>query len=307
MPVTVIKNGLAYNIVNGQTPVGEPDYSQGTGHTGAGAGSASTIINTDSNVPQKIATPTSVKWMNECEFIENGYSQFANWVKGGDLESDGKTLKRYGPENKLWYQNYWAPEKIHEFYDKNPGTAIGGRGAFIGIQIELTPNTIAEVGDVENGVLKIAKWNGQAPIWEHLNNIDDSDYFTITVVYDGDPGKGVMLPVNGDSKESLINNMTNQPVGTLTPEMMYDATELRMDVVTGYDDKDTPNTENRVIGYTHRFSYRKTAAMKCTGGYCDYMVLWLNSLPSDVKVTGMYISYESHDSQPTGNSQNKIL
>lgn len=51
VPVTVIKNGLAYNIVNGQTPVGEPDYSQGTGHTGAGAGSASTIINTDSNVP----------------------------------------------------------------------------------------------------------------------------------------------------------------------------------------------------------------------------------------------------------------
>ncbi len=46
------------------------------------------------NIPQKFGVPTSVLWMQETEQIENGYSQFASWVRSENENAEWyKTIK----------------------------------------------------------------------------------------------------------------------------------------------------------------------------------------------------------------------
>lgn len=56
------------------------------------------------NVPQRFAVPTSVQWMQECKFIEDGYPLFPDWVK-----------QESGNEN--WYLTIDTKNKdlIHEY------------------------------------------------------------------------------------------------------------------------------------------------------------------------------------------------
>lgn len=46
-------------------------------------------------VPQKFAVPIGVRWMQECEFIEDGYEYFENWVNDRNFLNNGKA----------WYDN----------------------------------------------------------------------------------------------------------------------------------------------------------------------------------------------------------
>ncbi len=54
------------------------------------------------NAPQRFATNTNVQWMDECEFIEDGYPSFPDWVQNET-------------ENEEWYLNIGDKSKIHEY------------------------------------------------------------------------------------------------------------------------------------------------------------------------------------------------
>lgn len=54
--------------------------------------------------PQRFAVPTSVQWMEECEFIQDGYPRFKAWVNTPSA-------------NKTWYNAIGADELIYNYVE----------------------------------------------------------------------------------------------------------------------------------------------------------------------------------------------
>ncbi len=59
----------------------------------------------NSNVPQKFAVPTSVRWMKECKFIETAYPHFCDWVKDENGAYREKSNTGTAEWKKPWYDN----------------------------------------------------------------------------------------------------------------------------------------------------------------------------------------------------------
>lgn len=242
--------------------------------------------NTSNKVLQKFGVPQSVMWMNERKFIEQGYPKFQDWIANGDTNN----------EDRGWYlSERWAPEMIHKGgLVLLSGSPTGGGGSYLGMKIELTPNTKPAISDIEKSVLMLETWTGQAPIYEHLNNINDNEYFTITVVYDKDPGQGIVLPINGTAKDNLVNNLDNQPLD-LTDMTMYNAAPLYQTQVS-YDTDDKPiYGESTIVGYTHKITLKKSSALLYSDHthYCDYLVVFLKDNTNGAIIEHMYISYDN--------------
>lgn len=54
-----------------------------------------------SYAPEKFAVPTTVSWMNEMKFIEDGYKYFPDWVSQESWSKDGKQWYEFAAESKV--------------------------------------------------------------------------------------------------------------------------------------------------------------------------------------------------------------
>lgn len=63
------------------------------------------------NIPQKFAVPNTVRWMKECEQIEDGYTYFPNWV----------TNELFKHEGKEWYDKSLYKDESKIYVSGDPG------------------------------------------------------------------------------------------------------------------------------------------------------------------------------------------
>lgn len=147
--------------------------------------------NGNENAPQRFAVPTSVQWMDECKFIQDGYPVFKAWVN-------------YPSMNPLWYNaignnklihNYVALSSHHNYVE---GEEITGEG---GAQ----PITFNWDDSGNNGTFTIpASYFASANTKITITFTDDDIDFNYALPNDMDNVQGV----NADNKVLTITEST---------------------------------------------------------------------------------------------------
>lgn len=213
---------------------------------------------TESTAPQKFAVPITVKWMKECEFIEDGYPWFKNWVQNAEFKTDAGTD---------WYSITQNEHKIYTWNivpdDNQPtGSSLWSGDASTNL---LTPMALSDVTtkfEDAKGGLVIKGYDGADAIWK---KIDAGNYSKVvfTIVYAADaPFTGKLIPMQGN--------------GTQFNDKQYNEVSSTKQMA-----------QRR---YTHRFEFSKDELYKNETGYCDYLILYLSN---DVTIENWYCTYKN--------------
>lgn len=237
-----------------------------------------------STVPMRFAVPSTVKWMNECKFIEEGYPKFKNWVQNEETYTD-------------WYKTIGNLDIIHNGYTTDvpvtPGTIIDSDDTYI----TLTPATAPEFEGSTNifSYVQIQGYTDKSAIWKALNAFGNDDKQVSFTYYFNKEVEAVMIPIYiYENKPYYVNEDGTRIL--ITNEILSNSKDFKK--ATSQKDKDGNDRFTCTFGFSRRQLHTATGHVDgvinndgSSVKYCDYILLYVKNQPTDLEITSSYYHY----------------
>ncbi|MCQ2245288.1 MAG: hypothetical protein MJZ69_00685 [Bacteroidaceae bacterium] len=187
---------------------------------------------TDETAPQKFAVPITTAWMKECEFIEDGYPDFPNWVSNPTQHSTWYNV--IGDNSKIYKyvhsENHHAPGETTEEENGNNGENGDSNNNGNNNDGDTTPNKITvsgntiTVNNLASTGVKIEK--------ENFSSLKETSTITVVLNYGSSKAGGAVYAEGVKQKqwnESDINN--NSITIEITPSDVNNSSDNAMSLI----------------------------------------------------------------------------